>query len=264
MYCLLRRGFLDICCSLILTLVILCPVTVSAGFKTFKNSIGMEFLLIPAGSFMMGATRHFENADIDELPRHKVTITKPFYIGKYEVTQEQWVKVMGANPSHFKGRRRPVENVSWHDVQKFIKRLNEIEKTDKYRLPTEAEWEYAARAGEPGSYCFGDMVTDLPLYAWFYHNSNARTHDVGLLKPNQWGLYDMHGNVWEWCQDWYSFDYYSKSPEKDPKGPENGVLKVERGGGWDALPDSCRSAYRHGFFPFKGNSALGFRVVKMP
>ncbi len=261
---LLRRGFLDIFGALILTLVILCPVTVSAGFKTFKNSIGMEFLLIPAGSFMMGATRHFENADIDELPRHKVTITKPFYIGKYEVTQEQWVKVMGANPSRFKGRRRPVENVSWHDVQKFIEKLNKMEKTDKYRLPTEAEWEYAARAGEPGSYCFGDMVADLPLYAWFYHNSNAQTHDVGLLKPNRWGLYDMHGNVWEWCQDWYSFDYYSKSPEKDPQGPESGVLKVERGGGWDALPDACRSAYRHGFFPFKGNSALGFRLVKMP
>jgi len=141
----------------------------------------------------MGAARHFENADIDELPRHKVTITKPFYIGKYEVTQEQWVAVMGSNPSRFKGRRRPVENVSWNDVQKFIKKLNEKEKTTKYRLPTEAEWEYAARAGEPGSYCFGDLVADLPLYAWYYHNANAQTHEVGQLKPNSWGLYDMHG-----------------------------------------------------------------------
>ncbi len=240
------------------------PSFAAASQKTFTNSIGMEFVLIPAGTFLMGAARHFENADIDELPRHKVTITKPFYIGKYEVTQEQWVAIMGSNPSRFKGRRRPVENVSWNDVQKFIKKLNEKEKTTKYRLPTEAEWEYAARAGEPGSYCFGDLVADLPLYAWYYHNANAQTHEVGLLKPNSWGLYDMHGNVWEWCQDWYSFDYYSKSPEKDPQGPESGVLKVERGGGWDALPDACRSAYRHGFFPFKGNSALGFRLVKSP
>ncbi len=240
------------------------PSTDSLAFETYKNSVGMEFVLIAPGTFMMGATRHFENADIDELPRHKVTITKPFFLGKYEVTQEQWVAVMGSNPSHFKGKRRPVENVSWNDAVKFIKKLNELEKTSKYRLPTEAEWEYAARAGDQGSYCFGDMIGDLPLYAWYYHNANAETHEVGTLKPNDWGLYDMHGNVWEWVNDWYAVDYYSKSPEKDPQGPEKGVLKVERGGGWDSLPDACRSAYRNGFFPYKGNSALGFRVVMSP
>ena len=235
-----------------------------ASSNTYKNSIGMEFILIPAGSFTMGTSRNFKNAEVDQLPRHKVTITEPFYLGKYEVTQEQWVAVMGTNPSHFKGARRPVENVSWYDVKQFIKKLNEMEKTEKYRLPTEAEWEYAARAGGKRSYCFGDNLGDLDLCMWFYTNSNAKTHDVGELKPSIWGFYDMHGNVWEWCSDWYGFDYYSKSPEKDPQGPGGGTLKIERGGGWDSLPYACRSAYRNGLFPHQKNSALGFRVVRMP
>lgn len=230
---------------------------------TFTNSVGIEFVRIPAGTFFMGANRHFENADSDELPRHKVRITRPFYLSKYEITQAQWVAVMGSNPSHFKGRNRPVEQVSWHDVQRFIERLNARENTDKYRLPTEAEWEYAARAGGDGSYCFGDMVDDLVLYAWYYVNAGQKTHPVGRLKANDFGLHDMHGNVWEWCNDWYAADYFSHSPSEDPKGPSKGTLKVEKGGGWDSLADSCRSAYRHGIVPGKKNSALGFRLLMM-
>lgn len=198
--------------------------------RTYTNSIGMEFVLIPAGSFQMGADPNFEDAADDQTPRHRVTLSQPFYLGKYEVTQEQWVAVMGTNPSRFKGRTNPVEQVSFDDVQTFIRKLNAKEGGSRYRLPTEAEWEYAARAGATGKYGFGDDDDQLGLYAWYTGNSGDKTHPVGQLRANAWGLHDMHGNVWEWVQDWYDESYYRHSPATDPRGPGSGSNRVFRGG----------------------------------
>jgi formylglycine-generating enzyme required for sulfatase activity len=173
----------------------------SAARERITNIIGMEFVLIPAGSFTMGDDG--ESADDDEKPRHRVTISQPFYLGKYEVTQMQWAVVMGNNPSRFKELSNPVENVSWNDVQEFIRRLNQmLLGARKYRLPTEAEWEYAARAGTTSAYSFGDDAGNLYRYAWYKGNSEDKTHPVGQRDPNAWGLHDMHGNVWEWVEDW--------------------------------------------------------------
>jgi formylglycine-generating enzyme required for sulfatase activity len=160
------------------------------------NSIGMEFVKIPAGEFQMGSEEHSCGN-----PVHRVNIPEAFYMGKYPVTQKQWKAVMGNNPSHFKGDDRPVEYVSWYDVLGFVEKLNELEGTDKYRLPSEAEWEYACRAGTTTRYSFGDSEAKLRKYGWYDGNSRRETHPVGKKKPNPWGLYDIHGNVWEWCQD---------------------------------------------------------------
>jgi formylglycine-generating enzyme required for sulfatase activity len=235
--------------------------------KSMTNSIGMEFVLIPEGSFMMGSDADPKNVNIkeDESPKHKVTITKPFYIGKYEVTQAQWVRLMGDNPSAFKMKEepRPVENVSWDDVQTFIQNLNKKERTKRYRLPTEAEWEYAARAGADTAYYFGDNPDLLPEYGWYEKNSDGETHPVGLLKPNAWGLYDIHGNVWEWCQDWYGGKYYAVSPLSDPEGHPFGDFRVFRGGSWYSFDRQCRSTNRPtNYFKYERKDFFGFRVVK--
>jgi formylglycine-generating enzyme required for sulfatase activity len=170
----------------------------------------------------------------DEKPQHRVRITKPFYLGKYLVTQEQWEAVMGNNPSHFKGPKNPVEQVSWDDCQQFLRQAQrEVGvRGGKFQLPTEAQWEYACRAGSTTRYCFGDDESGLGEYAWYDKNSGNKTHPVGEKKPNAWGLYDMHGNVWEWCQDWYDGGYYANSPTDDPTGP--GSNRVLRGGSWFA------------------------------
>ena len=162
-------------------------------------------------------------------------ITKPFYLGKYLVTQEQWEAVMGNNPSHFKGPKNPVEQVSWDDCQQFLEQAQREGRPrgGKFQLPTEAQWEYACRAGSTTRYCFGDDESELGEYAWYDANSGSKTHPVGEKKPNAWGLYDMHGNVWEWCQDWYDGGYYANSPTDDPTGPATGSDRVFRGGGWD-------------------------------
>jgi len=215
----------------------------------WKNSIGMKFKLIPAGEFMMGS----EEWDWSK-PVHKVRITEPFYIGIYPVTQREWKAVMGNNPSGFKGKNRPVEKVSWDDCQEFIKKLDAREEGRKYRLPTEAEWEYACRAGSQGKYCFGDKESKLKEYAWYSKNSGGKTHPVGKKKSNRFGLYDVHGNVWEWCQDWYDKGYYKSSPEVDPKGPSDGSIRVYRGGGWRYDAGFCSSAVRYLFSPGSRNS----------
>jgi formylglycine-generating enzyme required for sulfatase activity len=224
----------------------------------------MEFVLIPAGEFTMGVDKNFEEADDDETPAHRVTISQPFYLGKYEVTQSQWVSLMGSNPSYFKGRNNPVENVSWDDVQEFIWKLNEKEGTGKYRLPTEAEWEYAARAGTTSRYSFGDDAGELGRYAWYDRNSENTTHPVGQKEPNGWGLYDMHGNVFEWVRDWYGEKYYAESPGTDPWGPSSGAYRVIRGGGCSNNARDCRSALRSGGPLDYRESNLGFRLAFSP
>lgn len=248
--------------ALISTLWAPAPASAQGPPSKVTNSIGVEFVLIPADSFQMGADPNFENASSDETPRHRVTISKPFYLGKTEVTQEQWVAVMGSNPSEFKGRSNPVEQVSWDNVQAFIRKLNAKEGKAVYRLPTEAEWEYACRAGSTGKYSFGDDAEALGRYAWFDGNSGEKTHPVGQLKPNAWGLYDMHGNVWEWVQDWYGEKYYGSSPSTDPSGPSGGSYRVYRGGSWYRDADRARAAYRNNDAPDHRRDYLGFRLAR--
>lgn len=225
------------------------------------NSLGMQFVLIPAGTFLMGRGLA-EEGDEDERPQHQVTLSQPFYLQTTPVTQGQWQRLMGENPSLFQecGEDCPVENVSWHDAQEFLRKLNLREKTDQYRLPTEAQWEYACRAGSTQSYCFGDGEAELGQYAWYASNSQKGTHPVGRLKPNAWGLYDMHGNVYEWCQDWY--EEYPNGPVTDPKGPTAGEYRVLRGGSWDGEAGDLRSAYRHRLTPGYRYGHEGFRVAR--
>jgi formylglycine-generating enzyme required for sulfatase activity len=230
-----------------------------AAEKTYTNSIGMEFVLIPVGSFTMGEDKNFEKVRNDEMPQHRVTISKPFYLGKYEVTQAQWTAVMENNPSKFKGQDNPVEQVSWEDAQTFISRLNKKEGHGRYRLPTEAEWEYAARAGTTGAYSFGDDADSLGRYAWYRDNSGDKTHPVGRKEANPWGLHDMHGNVYEWVQDWKGD--YSSASVTDPKGPSAGSNRVIRGGGWNGSTGYCRAAGRGGRSPGYRGRRLGFRLA---
>ena len=225
---------------------------------TYTNSIGMKFMLIPSGSFMRVVGRN----DFNEIIGSKVDISKPFYLGVYEVTQEQWHTVMGDNPARFKARHNPVELVAWVEVQEFIQRLNANEGHNRYRLPTEAEWEYAARAGTSTEYSFGNSENSLGQYAWYRDNSGGKTHPVGQKKPNPWGLYDMYGNVWEWVQDWYG-DYPSSSVT-DPKGPSSGSNRVNRGGSWGFDAGSCRAANRSNDSADYGYSYIGFRLALSP
>ncbi len=221
------------------------------------NGIQMEFVLIPAGTFLMGSRA----GDPNEQPVHIVTISKPFYIGKYEVTQEQWQTLMDVNPSRFQDPKKPVENVSWTDCQEFIAKLRPRTGELTPSLPTEAQWEYACRAGSSNLYHHGSQASGLKDYAWFNKNSKGMTQPVGLLKPNAWGLYDMLGNVYEWCQDFYSPDTYTDLPVEDPKGPESGLYRVARGGSWSFHPLHCRIPKRFWNAPeFRFNN-LGFRLV---
>jgi formylglycine-generating enzyme required for sulfatase activity len=235
-------------------------ITVDLG-----GGVTMELVLIPAGEFRMGSPDSDDDAD-DEKPQHQVRITRRFYLGKYEVTQQQWEPVMGDNPSEFKGPRNPVERVSWDDCQDFLRRLNRKHTSPgaTFRLPTEAEWEYACRAGSTTRWCFGDEEARLGEYAWYNDNSERTTHPVGQKKGNAWALYDMHGNVWEWCADWYEGEYYGSSPSNDPKGPNSGRYRVRRGGSWSGNPRYTRSADRAGLTPDDRNQNYGFRVARTP
>jgi formylglycine-generating enzyme required for sulfatase activity len=231
------------------------------SLEPITNSIGMKLKLIPAGEFTMG--ERWTDA-------HQVTLTKPFYLGVYEVTQEEYQKVMGRNPSNFKHARNPVEGVSWEDAVEFCRNLTELteEKTlgRVYRLPTEAEWEYTCRAGTTTEWSFGDSESQLDDFAWYSRNSGLITHPVGLKKPNAWGMYDMHGNVVEWCSDWYSFRYDidRRVTFFDPRGPVEGSDRVIRGGCWMSVAGLCRSAFRDQASP-QNRSFLhmefGFRVA---
>lgn len=254
------------------------PVSPSPG-STMRTRSGIELVYVPPGEFMMGS----ENGEANEKPVHRVTIRKGFWMGKYEVTQAQWSALMGINLSNFKGDSLPVEHVSWDDAQAFIQKLNAMGDGFTYRLPSEAEWEYAARAGTTGDY-----ASNLDLVAWYGNNSGRQrldaaeilrtdsgnyskritdngnqTHSVGEKQPNAFGLYDMHGNVWEWCQDWYH-ESYAGAPTDGSVWLSGGEQKyrVLRGGSWDELANSSRSAFRNGVEPgYRDYYYIGFRVV---
>jgi len=254
------------------------------------NSLGMRFALVPQGAFLMGSPPDEADRSDDER-LHEVTITRPFWLGVFQVTQKQYQTVTGNNPSYFcaggAGRNVvegldtadfPVERVSWQDAQDFLKAMAALpeEKSNRrrYRLPTEAEWEYACRAGTDVKYVF---CPDFPSATLISSQANfdgnhaygsyakgpylARTCRVGSYAPNPFGLYDVHGNVWEWCSDWYGSDYYRNSPKKDPQGPANGSGRVDRGGSWYNVGWRCRAAYRFRVAPADPSRDLGFRVA---
>jgi len=244
-------------------LLVLAANAVRAEEKNLALDLGggakLEMVLIQPGTFTMGDEAGRE----DEKPAHRVQITKPFYLGKYEVTQRQWELLMGENPSDFRGPDNPVNSVSWEDCQAFVKKLNEKFAGEglRFALPNEAQWEYACRAGGTGKFCFGDNEAELGDYAWFAGNSGQTAHPVGQKKPNAWGLYDMHGNVWEWCADRYAADYYKNSPQADPTGPDAGKQHPSRGGALVADPVACRSAARLPLDPPFRYHYFGVRVM---
>jgi formylglycine-generating enzyme required for sulfatase activity len=229
------------------------PLTLDLG-----KGVAMRLVLIRPGKFMMGSSDSEQGRLGNEGPQHEVVITKPFYMGVTEVTQAQYEAVMGTNPSAFKGPMNPVESVSWDEAVEFCRRLSE--KTGKtVRLPTEAEWEYACRAGTTTAFSFGDADSALGDYAWYSANSGNKTHPVGRKKPNAWGLYDMHGNVAEWCQDFQGG--YAAGAVTDPAGPGSGTSRVLRGASWRTNPDYCRSASRNYRTPDSRGNYCGFRVA---
>jgi formylglycine-generating enzyme required for sulfatase activity len=222
---------------------------------TFTEPVtGMQFIWVAGGCFQMGSNE----GDDDEKPIHKVVVDG-FWMGKYEVTQGQWLKIMGNNPSRFKkGDDYPVENISWHDCQEFIRRIN-AKSRRKFRLPTEAEWEYACcSGGKAEKYSGGN---DVDRVAWYYGNIEGHTHVVGRKAANGVGLYDMSGNVCEWCADWYGENYYLHCKRKNPCGPGSGLSRVNRGGSWYDFPWRVRSANRYGGRPGIRNDFLGVRLV---
>ncbi len=238
--------------------------------KTKAPSIATasEMILVPAGTFIMG------DADEVDAEPHEVTI-RSFFIDQNLVTQDQYQKIMGENPSRWKAGENPVEQVRWSDAVRYCNKRSELEglkpcydlttwkcdfTANGYRLPTEAEWEYACRAGTTTAYYFGENPTKIGDYAWFDRNSGGHPRPVGQKKPNAWGLHDMAGNLWEWCNDFYEVDYYTKSPKQDPKGPDDGKTKVVRGGAWRFGADNCRAGYRYNESPGYADVCFGYDI----
>ena len=254
------------------------PATPRTNAPTpITTKLGLKMVLVPGAKFLMGD----DSGEDDERPSHEVQISA-FYIDQFEVTQAAFERLMGRNPAKSKGADKPVEQVSWHAAAKFCNMRSLREGLDPcydpstlecdlsangYRLPTEAEWEYACRAGTRTKYSFGSDPGKLPQYGWFKTNSNKTSHPVGQKAPNPWGLFDMHGNVSEWCHDLYSEDYYAHSDSTDPCGPATGEERVLRGGNWSATAESCRSSARYSEPPgfadvCFGYDAYGFRCVR--
>jgi sulfatase modifying factor 1 len=254
----------------------------------FKSSeLVVEMVLIPAGTFQMGNTGNYKREYTKhEEPVHNVTISKDFYMGKYEITQAQYRKVMNERPSYFTGDNLPVEQVSWFDAVEFCNKLSEMEGLDRcykgngdnivcdwkangYRLPTEAEWEYAAKAGTTTDFYSGELSErgrkrdrNLNRIGWYNYNSESCSNHVGEKDANAFGLYDMSGNVWEWCWDRYHRDYYANSPTRDPKGPFSGSMRVFRGGSWNNFSENARSSTRGFSNSLNGDNDYGFRIVR--
>jgi len=241
-----------------------------------KTKTGIEMVAIPGGTFEMGST----NGGSDESPVHTVTIS-PFWMDRYEVVQAEFPKHQISDPSHFKDPNNPLEQINWTDAAIYCNERSLAEGLEPcydeetwkcnydangYRLPTEAEWEYACRAGTKTEYNFGNNARKLKDFGWFNDNSSKKTHLVGQKPPNPWGLFDMHGNVAEWCNDLYAEDYYKQAPEKDPKGPAEGKERVLRGGAWNSSAEACRSAYRSSDPSIDdtclASDAIGFRCVR--
>ena len=229
--------------------------------RTFTvNGVSFEMIAVEGGTFTMGATsEQGSDAYDDEKPAHQVTLSS-YYIGKTEVTQELWQAVMGSNPSKFSGTNLPVEKVSWEDCQSFVIKLNEL--TGKnFRLPTEAEWEYAARGGNKSNgfkFSGGNNIAEV---AWYSENGNKISHPVATKAPNELGIYDMSGNVWEWCSDWYSSSYYTSSSQTNPTGPNSGSYRVYRGGSWSGNARFCRVSHRDSNYPSYRFNYLGLRLA---
>ncbi|MDP6775695.1 MAG: formylglycine-generating enzyme family protein [Candidatus Latescibacteria bacterium] len=233
------------------------------------GNVDMTFVYISPGKFQRGSPSSESGRGSDESPQHEVTISKGFYLGKYEVTQGQWQAVMGTTP--WSGQSyvqvdadNPAVYVSWNDVQSFVQTLNDAAKDSLYRLPTEAEWEYACRAGTTARWSFGDEESKLKDYAWYYDNAwnvgEQYAHEVGTKLPSPWGLFDMHGNVWEWCMDWYGS--YSSEAQVDPLGPDSGSPRVLRGGCFFDDARLARSAFRGGGSPGIRDGGVGFRLLR--
>ena len=248
--------------ALVLIIILLFGTTaVGQQLKEITNSIGMKLVLIHPGSFTMGSPVGEVGRKVSE-SEHEVTISKSYYLGVYEVNQDEYEKVLGNNPSISKGANNPVQPESWFGAVSFCTKLSELPEEKaagrEFRLPTEAEWEYACRATSSAAYFFGDTAELLEEYAWFGER-RGKTHPVGSKKPNRWGLYDMHGNVLEWCQDWYG--HSSLGEATDPQGPREGRHRVYRGGSWNNDAGSCQSAFRAAAAPSYRNNNHGFRVA---
>lgn len=230
--------------------------------EIITNCIGMQFKLIPAGSFMMGSSESEKDRGYDESPRHKVTLTKPFYLGICEVTRGQYGRMMGPGGDGW-GARLPAVDVRWEDAQDFCRDLSKLQKNMTFRLPTEAEWEYACRAGTKTAYYWGNAFDE--QYAWGEENSRGKIREVGTRLPNAWGLYDMSGNAWEWCEDCEAV--YPSGRQVDPVCESPNITRVIRGGSWRSRynePQSCRSANRSDARPRALDNNIGFRVVAVP
>ena len=236
-------------------------VTKKTDLSLTVSGVSFDMVYVEGGSFDMGATTE-QGGDAwdDEKPVHRVTLSD-YYIGKCEVTQELWEAVMGSNPSHFKGAQNPVERVSWNDCQEFVSRLNSLTGRT-FRLPTDAEWEYAARGGNQSSHYKYSGSGNIGNVAWYDDNSGSSTHAVGTKSPNELGIYDMSGNVWEWCSDWYGG--YSAGAQTNPQGPSSGSNRVLRGGGWFSYARGCRVSLRSYCDPDFSNSYNGLRLVLVP
>ena len=227
----------------------------------YVNGVIFEMVYVEGGSFDMGATYEQGSDAYDwEKPVHRVTLSD-YYIGRCEVTQELWEAVMGSNPSHFKGAQNPVESVSWNDCQEFVIRLNSLTGMT-FRLPTEAEWEYAARGGNKSRHYKYSGSGNIGYVAWYYKNSGKKTHAVGTKTANELGIYDMSGNVCEWCSDWYGG--YSAGAQTNPQGPASGSNRVLRGGSWDYYAGRCRVSHRYYYVPNFSNDYFGLRLVLVP
>lgn len=233
-----------------------------------KTESGTKMVLLPGGSFTMG-----DESEVDSTP-HEVTIDS-FFIDTHLVTQEEYEELMQDNPSRWKGSKNPVEQVRWSDAVRYCNARSQAEglqpcydlntwkcdfNANGYRLPTESEWEYACRAGTKTAYFFGNDPSKLKDYAWFDNNSGGKPQPVGQKAPNAWGLYDMCGNVWEWCNDFYKVDYYQESPKDNPRGPETDETKVVRGGAWKFSAESCRSGYRYNEDPGYADVCFGYDI----